>query len=330
MGSYPVETQPVDHVQAHIAARCEALVRNVEKVIVGKRPVVELAVVGLLARGHLLIEDVPGVGKTTLAKALARSIGGTFGRIQFTPDLLPGDVVGVDVWDRNTAEFSFRPGPVFANVVVADEVNRASPKTQSALLEAMAERQVTVEGTTRPLPRPFMVLATENPVEHEGTYPLPESQLDRFCMRLSVGYPSAADELELLESDHGGDRIDGLDPVLTPGQLAELSAMVDTVAVARTLRSYLVDLARATREHPAVEVGMSPRATLTLQGVVRAHAALRGRSYVIPDDVRDVLEQVVAHRLILTADARLRGVTAAQVLAEIVQRRPVPTGADSF
>lgn len=306
---------------------CAEVATNVERAIVGKRPVVDLALVCLLARGHLLVEDVPGVGKTTLAKALARSIGGTFGRIQFTPDVLPSDVVGVDVWDRNTSEFSFRPGPVFANVVVADEINRASPKTQSALLEAMAEGQVTVDGTTRELPRPFMVLATENPVEHEGTYPLPESQLDRFCMRLSVGYPDARDEVELLRRDLGTAPVDTLGAVLGVDALTRMSAAVDRVGIADSLRAYLVDLARATREHPAIAVGMSPRATLTLQHVARAHAALQGRNYVIPDDVRDVLVPVVAHRLILAADARIQGVSAAQVLAEIVQRRPVPTGA---
>ncbi len=326
MTTTPVESEPIE-AHAGFTEFCTALADNVERVIVGKRSVIDLALVCLLARGHLLIEDVPGVGKTTLAKALARSIGGTFGRIQFTPDLLPGDVVGVDVWDRNTSEFSFRPGPVFANVVVADEVNRASPKTQSALLEAMAERQVTVDGTTRNLPRPFMVLATENPVEHEGTYPLPESQLDRFCMRLSIGYPDARDEVDLLTRDEGISQVDTLDAVVTPEQSTALSAAIDRVGVAGTLRTYLVDIARATREHPAIDVGMSPRATLTLQHVARAHAALHGRGYVIPDDIRDVLVPVVAHRLILSPDARIQGVSASQVLTEIVQRRPVPTGA---
>lgn len=312
-----------------VAGHVDALAGNVERVIVGKRTVIESALVCLLARGHLLIEDVPGVGKTTLAKALAASIGGTFGRIQFTPDLLPGDVVGVDVWDRNAAEFRFRPGPIFANVVVADEVNRASPKAQSALLEAMAERQVTVDGTTHALPDPFMVLATENPVEHEGTYPLPESQLDRFCMRLSVGYPTTRDEIDLLERNPDASRLDALGAVSSPERLATLSRSVDGIGVARSLRGYLVDLATATRNHPAIAVGMSPRATLTLQSVARAHAALRGRSYVIPDDVRDVLVPVVAHRLIPSADARIQGISPTTVLGEIVRRLPVPTGVDA-
>ncbi len=305
-------------------AQFDALADNVERVIVGKRPVIESALVCLLARGHLLIEDVPGVGKTTMAKALARSIGGSFGRIQFTPDLLPSDLVGVNVWNRSTTTFDFRPGPIFANVVVADEVNRASPKTQSALLEAMAEHQVTVDGTTHALGAPFMVLATENPVEHEGTYPLPESQLDRFCMRLSIDYPDARDELDLLARDSGTEPV--LEPVVTTEGLSELCAAVSEVNVATSLRGYLVNLARATRDHPSVAVGMSPRATLTLQHVARAHAAAHGRDYVIPDDVRDVLSAVVAHRLILTADAHIQGMTGEWILAEIVQRLAVPTG----
>lgn len=334
-----VTTTPVPPAPTRIAttadaddlvAWCEALITNVEQVIIGKRAVIELALVCLLARGHLLIEDVPGVGKTTLAKALARSIDGTFGRIQFTPDLLPGDVVGVDVWNRNDAEFRFRPGPVFANVVVADEVNRAAPKTQSALLEAMAEHQVTVDGTTHRLPDPFMVLATENPIEHEGTYPLPESQLDRFCMQLSVGYPERSDEIDLLDRDPGTDRIDRLEPVVSTDQMRALSRTVDGVGVATSLRRYLVNIADATRRHPAVAVGMSPRATLTLQHVARALAALRGRTYVIPDDVRDVLVSVIAHRLILTADARIQGVSASRILSEIVGSLAVPTGAQDI
>ncbi|MBS1846808.1 MAG: MoxR family ATPase [Actinobacteria bacterium] len=326
----PVTTIPTEPptIAGHdeFAARCNAIAENVERVIVGKRSLIDLALVCLLARGHLLIEDVPGVGKTTLAKALARSIGGTFGRIQFTPDLLPGDVVGVAVWNRNTAAFEFRPGPIFANVVIADEVNRAAPKTQSALLEAMAERQVTVDGTTYALPSPFVVLATENPVEHEGTYPLPESQLDRFCMRLSVGYPDLGDEVELLARDPDADVVAALGAVMSTEDMARLSSAVDGVRVADSLRRHIVEIARATRDHPAVAIGMSPRATLTLQHVARARAALRGRDYLTPDDVRDVLVPVVAHRLILTPDARIRGITAHRVLAEIVERLPVPTG----
>lgn len=322
-------TRTNDDVAARLAGRVAELADNIERVVVGKRAVIEQALVTMLAGGHLLVEDVPGVGKTTLAKALARTIGGTFGRMQFTPDLLPGDVVGVEVWNRQDATFRFRPGPVFAHVVVADELNRASPKTQAALLEAMAERQVTVEGTTRRLPDPFMVLATENPVEHEGTYPLPESQLDRFCMRLSVGYPSPTDEIDLLDTEARPDHVDTLEPVVTPGDLAVMIAVVDTIAVARSLRRYMVAIAVSTREHPALAIGMSPRATLMLQQAARAQAAVRGRDYVIPDDVRDLLVPVVAHRLIPTPDARIQGVDPAAVLDEIVRRLPVPTGADA-
>ncbi len=292
----------------------------------GKDDVIDLALVCLFAQGHLLVEDVPGVGKTTLAKALARSIDGTFGRIQFTPDLLPSDVVGVSVWNRPTGTFEFRPGPLFANVVVADEVNRASPKTQSALLEAMAERQVTVDGTTHRLERPFVVLATENPIEHEGTYPLPDSQLDRFSMRISMGYPERESEIGLLAAHDDGDPLDLIEPVLTTQQMAVLCDAVRKVEVAPSLRGYLVNIAEATRRHPEIMLGMSPRATLALQHISRAYAATRGRSYVIPDDVRDVVVPVVAHRVIATPEAQVKGTTPADVLDEIIGRLPVPTG----
>ncbi len=313
-----------------ITTECDALSTNIERIIIGKREMIELAIACLFAQGHLLIEDVPGVGKTTLAKALARSISGTFGRIQFTPDLLPSDVIGVNVWNRASGEFDFRRGPVFANVVVADEVNRAAPKTQSALLEAMAERQVTVDGRTHPLPEPFLVLATQNPVDHEGTYPLPESELDRFCMRLSLGYPDRHDEIELLTDNPGPGQLDALEPVITTAELSALRREVEDVGVATSLRGYLVTIARETRVHPSIALGMSPRATLTLQQVARAYAAVRGRDYVIPDDVRDVVVPVVAHRLVLTPDARLRGLTAQGLLTEIVQRLAVPTGAQDY
>ena len=307
----------------------EALAGNVGAVVHGKDDIIELALVSVFAQGHLLVEDVPGVGKTTLAKSIARSIDGSFGRIQFTPDLLPSDVVGVSVWNRGTGDFVFRPGPVFSNVVVADEVNRASPKTQSALLEAMAERQVTVDGTTHQLDRPFVVLATENPIEHEGTYPLPESQLDRFCMRLSMGYPARRAEIELLASHSDLDPLDAIEPVISTTQMTVLCDAVGRVEVADSLRGYLVNLAEATRDHPGIVLGMSPRATLTLQHVARAHAAIRGRSYVIPDDVRSLVVPVVAHRLIPTPEAQVQGVTPADVLLEIVGRLAVPTGVHS-
>jgi MoxR-like ATPase len=305
------------------------LADNVAQVVHGKPDVIDLALVCLFAQGHLLVEDVPGVGKTTLAKALARSIDGTFGRIQFTPDLLPSDVVGVNVWNRPTGTFEFRPGPIFANVVVADEINRASPKTQSALLEAMAERQVTVDGTTHRLERPFVVLATENPIEHEGTYPLPDSQLDRFAMRISMGYPEREAEIDLLAAHDDGDPLDGIEPVLDTRQMAVLCDAVGRIEVATSIRGYLVAIAEATRQHPAIELGMSPRATLALQHTARAYAATRGRSYVIPDDVRDVAVPVVAHRVIPTAQAQAHGDTPAQVLDEIIGRMPVPTGVHS-
>lgn len=304
----------------------DSLAANVATAIRGKDDAIHLSLVCVLAQGHLLVEDVPGVGKTTLAKALARSIDGTFGRIQFTPDLLPSDVVGVSVWNRATNTFEFRPGPIFANIVVADEINRASPKTQSALLEAMAERHVTVDGITHPLDAPFVVLATENPIEHEGTYPLPDSQLDRFLMRISMGYPARDSEIELLLSHGATDPLDDLEPVVTVAQVAALCDAVRRVTVAESLRGYLVDIAAATRRHQALLVGMSPRATLGLQQASRALAASRGRSYVIPDDVREIAEPVLAHRLLLAPEVQVQGVTAADIIAEILQRLPVPTG----
>ena len=304
----------------------DVLAANVAKAVHGKQDVIELALVCVLAQGHLLVEDVPGVGKTTLAKALARSIGGTFGRIQFTPDLLPSDVVGVSVWNRTSSTFEFRPGPIFANVVVADEINRASPKTQSALLEAMAERQVTVDGVTHLLAPPFAVLATENPIEHEGTYPLPESQLDRFLIRLSMGYPGRQAEVDLLEAHGENDPIDAVEPVVTTAQMNALCDAVKRVEVAASLQGYLVDIATATRSHAAMLVGMSPRATLGLQHASRALAASRGRSYAIPDDVRDIAVAVLSHRLILQPEALVQGATAADIVHEILGRLPVPTG----
>ena len=304
----------------------DSLAANVATAIRGKDDVIHVALVCVLAQGHLLVEDVPGVGKTTLAKALARSIDGTFGRIQFTPDLLPSDVVGVSVWNRATNTFEFRPGPIFANIVVADEINRASPKTQSALLESMAERHVTVDGITHLLDAPFVVLATENPIEHEGTYPLPDSQLDRFLMRISMGYPARNSEIELLLSHGATDPLDDLSPVVTVAQVTALCDAVRRVTVADSLRGYLVDIAVATRRHQALMLGMSPRATLGLQQASRALAASRGRSYVIPDDVREIAEPVLAHRLILAPEVQVQGVTAGEIINEILQRLPVPTG----
>jgi MoxR-like ATPase len=302
------------------------VVTNVEQVIQGKRDVVALVLLCMVSEGHLLIEDVPGVGKTSLAKALAASIDGSFGRLQFTPDLLPTDVVGLTVWNRNTSEFEFRPGPIFSNIVLADEINRASPKTQSALLEAMAEAQVTVDGTTYHLASPFMVIATQNPIEHEGTYPLPESQLDRFLMRVSVGYPSPESELEILDRHGDHDTLGDLGSVITAAQVVELAIAARAVHVAPALKSYLVELANASRRHPALALGMSPRATLALQRVARARAAAAGRSYVTPDDLKALAEPVLAHRLLVTPEAQLQGTSAADALDDVLRTVPVPAG----
>jgi MoxR-like ATPase len=300
------------------------IVDNIEKVIQGKRRTIELATMCLLAKGHTLIEDVPGVGKTLLARSLARSIDCSFQRIQFTPDLLPSDVTGVSVWDRESAHFVFRPGPVFANVVLGDEINRASPKTQSALLEAMEERQVTVDAVTRPLGPPFMVIATQNPIEHEGTYPLPEAQLDRFMMRLSMGYPARDKELEMLEAHGQHSTLDDLDPVV---DAADVNAMIDIssrVFVADAIRSYLVDLSDATRNEPDLLLGASPRATLFMQRAARTSAATQGRDYVTPDDVKDMLHPVLNHRLILQPEAQMRGAGVRSIIDTISSRVGVP------
>ncbi|HEX2576059.1 MAG TPA: MoxR family ATPase [Aquihabitans sp.] len=302
----------------------EALRDNIALAIQGKEEAIDLVLLCLVAEGHLLVEDVPGVGKTTLAKALATSIDSPFGRVQFTPDLLPTDVVGVTVWDRGANRFDFRPGPVFANIVLADEINRASPKTQSALLEAMAENQVTVDGETYPLPPPFMVIATQNPIEHEGTYALPESQLDRFLMRISMGYPARDAELEILDTHGQDERWSGVSPVVSAEQVNALVAAARSVHVAPALKGYLVDLAEASRRHAATSVGMSPRATLALQRVARARAATRGRTYVVPDDIKALAQPVLAHRILLSPEAQVRGTTAADVIAEVLDRVPVP------
>jgi MoxR-like ATPase len=321
-----VATQETQERSETFADVVGAIAANIGQVIQGKPEVIDLLVLCLVSEGHLLIEDVPGVGKTSLAKALARSIDCTFGRVQFTPDVLPSDVVGVTVWNREVSQFEFRPGPVFASIVLGDEINRASPKTQSALLEAMAEGQVTVDGVTYPLNGPFMVIATQNPIEHEGTYPLPESQLDRFLMRVSVGYPDRDAEIEVLDNHSGDGRLADLQPVVTAAEILGLIATARTVHVAPSLKSYLVDLADATRRHPHLTLGMSPRATLSLQRVARARAAALGRSYVTPDDLKALAEPVLAHRLIITPEAQLQGLRSADALAEVIASVPVPTG----
>lgn len=310
-----------------IAGFASRIVDNVERVIIGKRDVTELVLVALLCQGHVLLEDVPGVGKTTLARSVARSIGGQFRRIQFTPDLLPSDITGLNFFNQKSGEFEFRSGPVFTNILLADEVNRATPRTQSALLEAMEERTVTIEGDTMPLPRPFLVLATENPVELEGTFPLPEAQLDRFMLRIKIGYPSAEEEEEMLLRLQHQHPIETLEPVTTPEELLTAITSVREVHVEPELRSYITGVARATREHEAVGLGASPRGTLALFRATQAYAALRGREYAEPDDVKRVAHAVLAHRIMISPDARLRGRSIDHIIDEVIGqvRAPVET-----
>lgn len=307
-----------------VAVLGRRIIENVDRVIVGKSAVTELILVALLCEGHVLIEDVPGVGKTTLARAVARSIGGQFRRIQFTPDLLPSDISGISYYNQKLGEFQFRPGPVFANILLADEINRATPRTQSALLEAMEERTVTVEGDTMPLPPPFLVLATENPVELEGTFPLPEAQLDRFLLRIAIGYPEEDEEAEMLLRFQHANPLDSLEPVASPDDLLAAAAACREVHVDDDLRRYVTDITRATRAHEAVALGVSPRGTLALFRASQALAALRGRDYVLPDDIKEVSHAVLVHRLILSPEARLRGRDARQIVDEVLAAVRVP------
>ncbi|MGA8039568.1 MAG: MoxR family ATPase [Acidimicrobiia bacterium] len=304
--------------------RFDRIAANVEKVIQGKRDVVELLVLALVAEGHVLVEDVPGVGKTQLAKSIARSIDGQFQRIQFTPDLLPSDVTGVSVWDRNRNEFEFKPGPIFANIVVGDEINRASPKTQSALLEAMEEKQVTSDGVTRLLTLPFMVVATQNPLEHEGTYPLPEAQLDRFMMRVVIGYPSRQKELEILDTHGVRSTFFDLKPVLSVAEVEDMVGIARAVVVSQSVKTYIVDLVEGTRTHADVLLGASPRAALFLQRLARARAASQGREYVTPDDVKALAHPVLEHRMSLRPEAQMRGESLPEAIDEIMTRLRVP------
>jgi MoxR-like ATPase len=298
---------------------------NVERVIVGKRREVQLVLVALLCKGHVLIEDVPGVGKTVIAKAIARTIGSSFKRIQFTPDLLPSDVTGVNIFNQQTARFEFRPGPVVAQLVLADEINRATPKTQAALLEAMEEAQVTVDGVTHILPEPFVVLATENPIEYEGTFPLPEAQLDRFLIRLSVGYPGRENELEMLDRQHHVHPLESLKQAIRIEDLIAAQAAVKEVHVAKPIREYILSIVEATRmPQEDIYLGSSPRGSLALYNASRAWAALHGRDFVSPDDVKELAEPTLAHRLIVSPAARMKNVDSRAVVAEILRALPVP------
>ncbi|MBI2171082.1 MAG: MoxR family ATPase [Chloroflexi bacterium] len=302
----------------------QRILDNVNKVILGKGDAVRLGVIALICQGHALIEDVPGVGKTMLAKSLARSSGCTFSRIQFTPDLLPSDVTGASIYNQRTGDFQFRPGPVHSQIVLADEINRATPKTQSALLEAMEERQVTVDGVTHRLPLPFMVMATENPVEYEGTFPLPEAQLDRFMLRIRLGYPSMQEEIAILESQQMTHPFDSLEAVATPDEVVRLQEEVRRVYVDTLVKQYIVTLAEGSRRHSAVALGASPRASLALQRAAQAQAFLAGRDYVLPDDAKELAGTVLAHRFVLTAAARMQGLDGLRVVRQLTEEAMVP------
>jgi len=297
---------------------------NIQKVIVGKDEVINLTLVAVLCEGHLLIEDVPGIGKTTLARSLAASLGCSFRRIQFTPDLLPSDVTGLNWFNQKEQVFEFRPGPVMSQVLLADEINRATPRTQSALLEAMQERQVTVDGVTRAVPRPFLVMATQNPVELEGTFPLPEAQIDRFLLRVVIGYPSVADENAILERFRADDPLPELGAVTTAEEILQLQRTRQQVRVESSVRDYIVSVARATRQHPEIELGASPRATLSLYWASQAWAAIHGRDFVLPDDVKFMAPHVLTHRLMISPQAQLRGRLPQELVADIVEVVPVP------
>jgi len=302
------------------------LIENVERVIVGKRPAIEFIMVALLCEGHVLLEDVPGSGKTMLARSIATSLGISFKRVQCTPDLLPNDITGVSVFNQKSGEFEFKPGPIFVNILLADEINRATPRTQAALLEAMQEQQVTVDGVTRALPRPFLVLATQNPIEYEGTFPLPEAQLDRFLMRLSIGYPSRADERQILVNLWREHPITKIGKVVDGQELRALQRRLWDVNVDVTLQDYIVALAEATRNHPDLQLGVSPRGTIALLKAAQALAAIRGRDYVIPEDVKTLVPLTLAHRLILKPEAELRGRTAELILKDVLEKTPLNLG----
>lgn len=300
------------------------IIQNVQAVIVGKGEAIELALIALLCEGHVLLEDVPGIGKTTMAKAISRSLGCSFQRIQFTPDLLPSDVTGITYFNQKAQDFEFRAGPVMSQILLADEINRATPRTQSALLEAMQERQVTVDGNTMALPRPFLVLATQNPIELEGTFPLPEAQIDRFLLKIKLGYPTEKEENDILVRFEQSDPLEGLGSVTTPQELLDMQTAVRQVRVEDSVREYIVRIARATREHPSVALGVSPRGTMALYRTSQARAAIRGRPYVIPDDVKALASYVLTHRIIIDPQTRLRGRTTQEVVMDVVDQVPVP------
>ena len=302
----------------------ERVIENVERVIIGKHAEVELALIALLCGGHVLVEDVPGVGKTSLAKAVARSIGCSFKRLQFTPDMLPSDITGVFIFNQKTNEFEFRPGPIMAQIVLADEINRATPKTQSALLEAMEEGNITVDGQTFPLPKPFLVLATQNPIEYEGTFPLPEAQLDRFLMRIELGYPRRADEIAVLETQQRSQPLDEISQVVEVRELVEMQQRTREVYVDRLVREYIVELVNATRQHPDVYLGASPRGSLALDHTAQARAILMGRDYATPDDVKYMAVPALSHRLIVSPGAGVRNTSTNEVVLELLESVPVP------
>jgi len=307
-----------------LAAAVQRVINNVEKVIVGKAESVAFSLIAVICNGHVLIEDVPGVGKTVLTKAIARSIGCSFKRIQFTPDLLPSDVTGVSIYNQKTGNFEFRPGPIMSQIVLADEINRATPKTQSALLEAMEETQITIDGVTYRLPEPFMVMATQNPIEYEGTFPLPEAQLDRFMMNIKLGYPKLSDEMDILDTHQFHHPLDDLEQIMIAEDLVVIQKQIRSIHVDPSIREYIVAIANATRNHNNIYLGSSPRGSLALYRASQALAAIRGRGYVIPDDVKLLTKPTLAHRIIVTPAARVRAITSTTVLDEILQSVPVP------
>ncbi|WP_102272805.1 AAA family ATPase [Cytobacillus massiliigabonensis] len=308
----------------HIHPMIDKILENIEKVMIGKRSVAELSIIALLAEGHVLLEDVPGVGKTMMVRALAKSVGANFRRIQFTPDLLPSDVTGVSIYNPKEMEFQFRPGPIMGNIILADEINRTSPKTQSALLEGMEESSVTIDGVTHKLEKPFFVMATQNPIEYEGTYPLPEAQLDRFLLKMKMGYPDMADEIEVLNRVQKVRPIDELEPVIDLKELRELQTQIKEVHVDDTIKRYIVELASRTRAHASVYLGVSPRGSIALMKAAQSYAFMYGRDYVLPDDIQYLAPSVFAHRIILKSEAKFEGIRAEEVVDRVVSRVPVP------